>query len=153
MEVSVEEDELLEDTALDDSDGADSEVRGAAEAAFFAGYQEGERPPESVVQSECHFFRRQRSPCLREMTGHEATETTNENATACVLLAEKLVTGVVTACVQNTKSHDTLERRRTGKMATRMYPVCWVGTSTCRWEMDAGNIVEFNHQRRHNYGV
>ena len=38
-ELSVEDDEFVEDTAHDVSDGEDSEVRSAAEAAFFAGWR------------------------------------------------------------------------------------------------------------------
>ena len=36
VELSVEQDELVEDAAQDDSDGEDSEIRSAADAAFFA---------------------------------------------------------------------------------------------------------------------
>ena len=39
VEHSVQEDEPAEDTAQDESDSEDSEVRSAAEAAFFAGWR------------------------------------------------------------------------------------------------------------------
>ena len=38
-----------------------------------------------------------------------------------------------------TKSTDTPDRRKGDKTASRNCPVYWIGTSTSRWEMDAGD--------------
>ena len=105
VELSVEEDELLEDVAQDDRDGADSEVRIAGEAAFFAGWRAKQKTAE--IRKARGFQAASLNPSatsagskgpLLEMTGRETTETTLENASAGVLFAGR--TGAVTTSVK-----------------------------------------------------
>ena len=71
----------------DDSDGADSEVRSAAEAAFFAGWRAKKK---TEGNKKARGFQ---EPVLLDMT-------TLENATAHVLLGGQLVTGMGASCVE-----------------------------------------------------
>ena len=64
-----------------------------------------------------------------EMMNPEITETIVETATAGVLLAGKLVTGVETACAKKSKNNDTPDRRKNEKTVTQNYLVDRIGNS------------------------
>ena len=122
----------------------DSEARGAAEAAFFAGWRA-----------------EQMTAGIKETRGCQETpssSSTLEAKKACVARDEKprdhrddlrkrnsrhAACGKIchwcgrTACKKRrrplTRQTDVKDKR-----ATRNYPVLWIGTSTSRWDMDAG---------------
>ena len=153
---ATEEDELVEDTAQDDSDGEGSEVRSAAETAFFAGWCAKQKTAD--IRKARGFQDMSLSPTTnaggegadvagddRPRDHRDDPRLRNSRFVACGNI------GLVTDSVcQKAKSTDTRVRRNGDQTATRKYPVHWSGTSTSQWEMDAGETSESDRRRRHN---